>query len=211
MIDSCQASIRYRYSDFYSAGKYLVDGFTKGINERIVDVETQARAMAKAAAQAVETELDINSPSKVGYRIGGFFGLGFVKSIADYTNQSYDAGASIAVSAKEGLRDAVSKIGDFIENGIESQPTIRPVLDLSDVSEGAAKLSALLSRSQALKISSNMERKESESIQNGNIAPLTGNSYNFTQNNYSPKALSRADIYRQTKNQFSTLKGLVET
>lgn len=211
IIDSCQASIRYRYSDFYSAGKYLVDGFTAGINEHVVDAEAQARAMAKAAAQAVETELDINSPSKVGYRIGGFFGLGFVKSITDYTSQSYDAGASIAVSAKEGLRNAVTKIGDFIENGIESQPTIRPVLDLSDVSEGAARLSALLSRSQALKISSNMERKESESIQNGNVAPLTGNSYNFTQNNYSPKALSRADIYRQTKNQFSTLKGLVET
>ena len=41
--------------------------------------------------------------------------------------------------------------------------------------------------------------------------PTSGNNYNFTQNNYSPKALSRIDIYRQTKNQFSALKGLVET
>lgn len=41
--------------------------------------------------------------------------------------------------------------------------------------------------------------------------PASGNNYNFTQNNYSPKALSRIDIYRQTKNQFSALKGLVET
>ena len=36
-----------------------------------------------------------------------------------------------------------------------------------------------------------------------------GNSYQFVQNNYSPKALSRLDIYRQTKNQFSAMKGLV--
>ena len=36
-----------------------------------------------------------------------------------------------------------------------------------------------------------------------------GNTYTFTQNNYSPKALSRLDIYRQTKNQFSALKGAV--
>lgn len=43
------------------------------------------------------------------------------------------------------------------------------------------------------------------------ITPTSGNNYNFTQNNYSPKALSRIDIYRQTKNQFSALKGLVET
>ena len=31
----------------------------------------------------------------------------------------------------------------------------------------------------------------------------------FVQNNYSPKALSRFDIYRQTKNQLSMLKGLM--
>ena len=28
----------------------------------------------------------------------------------------------------------------------------------------------------------------------------------FTQNNYSPKALSRDEIYRQTNNQLSTIK-----
>ena len=48
-------------------------------------------------------------------------------------------------------------------------------------------------------------------VQNGGTTPTSGNNYNFTQNNYSPKALSRIDIYRQTKNQFSALKGLVET
>lgn len=112
---------------------------------------------------------------------------------------------------KEGLRNAVSKIGDFIENGIDSQPTIRPLLDLSDVTEGAGRLSALLSRNQAMKISAGMERDGASVVQNGGTTPASGNNYNFTQNNYSPKALSRIDIYRQTKNQFSALKGLVET
>jgi len=34
----------------------------------------------------------------------------------------------------------------------------------------------------------------------------TSSTYNFTQNNYSPKSLSRQDIYRQTKNQFAQFK-----
>ena len=38
-------------------------------------------------------------------------------------------------------------------------------------------------------------------------APISNVVNNFTQNNYSPKALSRAEIYRQTKNQFAMLKG----
>lgn len=138
-------------------GKYLVEGFAAGITANTYMAEARARAMARAAAAAAEAELDINSPSKVGYRIGGFFGMGFVNSLIDYTDKSYDAGASVAKSAKEGLRNAVSKIGDFIENGIDSQPTIRPLLDLSDVTEGAGRLSALLSRNQAMKISAGMD------------------------------------------------------
>ena len=211
IINSCLTAIRNKYTDFYNAGKYLVEGFAKGIDEYTWYAEARARVMARAAAQAAEAELDINSPSKVGYRIGGFFGMGFVNSLIDYTDKSYDAGASVAKSAKEGLRNAVSKIGDFIENGIDSQPTIRPLLDLSDVTEGAGRLSALLSRNQAMKISAGMERDGASVVQNGGTTPASGNNYNFTQNNYSPKALSRIDIYRQTKNQFSALKGLVET
>ena len=211
IINSCLTAIRNKYTDFYNAGKYLVEGFAKGIDEYTWYAEARARAMARAAAQAAEAELDINSPSKVGYRIGGFFGMGFVNSLIDYTDKSYDAGASVAKSAKEGLRNAVSKISDFIENGIDSQPTIRPLLDLSDVTEGVGRLSALLSQNQAMKISAGMEREGGSVVQNGGTTPTSGNNYNFTQNNYSPKALSRIDIYRQTKNQFSALKGLVET
>lgn len=211
IINSCLTAIRNKYTDFYNAGKYLVEGFAAGITANTYMAEARARAMARAAAAAAEAELDINSPSKVGYRIGGFFGMGFVNSLIDYTDKSYDAGASVAKSAKEGLRNAVSKIGDFIENGIDSQPTIRPLLDLSDVTEGAGRLSALLSRNQAMKISAGMEHEGTGIVQNGGTTPTSGNNYNFIQNNYSPKALSRIDIYRQTKNQFSALKGLVET
>jgi hypothetical protein len=32
----------------------------------------------------------------------------------------------------------------------------------------------------------------------------------FIQNNYSPKALSRMEIYRQTRNQISMVKGVVK-
>lgn len=211
IVNSCLTEIQNKYTDFYNAGKYLVEGFAAGITDNTYIAEARARAMARAAAEAAEAELDINSPSKVGYRIGGFFGMGFVNSLIDYTDKSYDAGASVAKSAKEGLRNVVSKIGDFVENGIDSQPTIRPLLDLSDVTEGAGRLSALLSRNQAMKISTGMEREGTGTVQNGGATPTFGNNYNFTQNNYSPKSLSRIDIYRQTKNQFSALKGLVET
>lgn len=50
--------------------------------------------------------------------------------------------------------------------------------------------------------------KTSGEIQNQGqkVSTDKGNSYQFVQNNYSPKALSRIDIYRDTKNQFAQFK-----
>ena len=211
IVSGCLTAIRNKYTDFYNAGKYLVEGFADGITANTYLAEARARAMAAAAARAAERELDEDSPSKVGYRIGDFFGLAFVNAISDYADKSYKAGTNMAAAAKNGLSNAISKIREFVDGEMEVQPTIRPVLDLSEVRSGAGRLTAILSRSQAMKISSSMNRETTGEIQNGDGTPSVGNSYSFVQNNYSPKALSRIDIYRQTKNQFSALKGLVET
>ena len=202
-------AIKDYYSQFKSAGSYLVDGFCDGISENTWKAEARARAMAAAAAEAAKDELDEHSPSKVGYRIGNFFGLAFVNAISDYADKSYKAGTNMAAAAKNGLSNAISKIREFVDGEMEVQPTIRPVLDLSEVRSSAGQLTAILSRSQAMKISSSMNRETIGEIQNGDGTPSVGNSYSFVQNNYSPKALSRIDIYRQTKNQFSAMKGLV--
>ena len=211
IVSRCLTAIRNKYTDFYNAGKYLVEGFADGITANTYLAEARARAMAAAAARAAERELDEHSPSKVGYRIGDFFGLAFVNAISDYADKSYKAGTNMAAAAKNGLSNAISKIREFVDGEMEVQPTIRPVLDLSEVRSSAGRLTAILSRSQTMKISSSMNRETTGEIQNGDGTPSVGNSYSFVQNNYSPKALSRIDIYRQTKNQFSALKGLVET
>ena len=204
------SSVKDYYDDFYDAGEYLVKGFAKGIDENTWRAEAKAAAMAKAAADAAEDELDINSPSKVGYSIGGFFGIGFINSLIDYADKSYEAGSNIAASAKEGLAKTVAKIGEVIDSDINTEPTIRPLLDLSDVQSKARQLTAILSRTQAAKIATSMNSEPTGTIQNGDsTTPVAGNIYSFTQNNYSPKALSRVEIYRQTKNQFSAMERMV--
>ena len=210
IISGALTEIKNKYNDFYNAGKYLVEGFAEGIADNIELARDSAKEMARAASRAASRELDEHSPSKVGYRIGEFFGIGFVNAISDYAAKSYKAGTEIANSAKNGLSNAISNIADIIKNGIDTQPTIRPVLDLSDVETGTSRLNTLFSRTQAMSISAGMNRTASEEIQNGGNVSGIGNTYSFTQNNYSPKPLSRLEIYRQTKNQFSAMKGLVE-
>ena len=132
------------YTSFYSAGSYLVDGFAAGISENDYKAEAKARAMAKAAAKAAEDALKINSPSKVGYSIGGFFGLGFVNAISDYADVSYNASRDMADSAHAGLSDAMNSASTAFNDALSSQPTIRPVVDLSAVRTGADAIGDML-------------------------------------------------------------------
>ena len=102
------------------------------------------------------------------------------------------------------------KVKDMIDNG-DGYLRFDRFLDLSDVEEKSHRLNTLFSRSRALTVSTGIAATRGRNLQNEDTNPNTGNSYNFTQNNYSPRALSRTEIYRQTKNQFSAMERMVET
>lgn len=210
-LNASVTAIRDYHDQFKQAGAYLVEGFADGISENTYRAEAKARAMARAAAEAAKDELDEHSPSRVGYHIGDFFGLGFINAIGTYAVKAYNASADMAKSAKTGLGNAIAKVKDMIDNGVDTQPMIRPILDLSDIEEKSHRLNTLFSRSQALTVSTGIAASRGQNLQNEDTSPNAGNSYNFTQNNYSPKALSRTEIYRQTKNQFSAMERMVET
>jgi hypothetical protein len=142
-LSSALEGINAYRSRFYSAGGYLASGMANGISANSYRVAAQARAMAAAAARAAEAELDINSPSRVGYGIGDFFGIGFVNAIADNVKRAYDASAEMANSAKTGLMNAFDKVSRIISGDLEVQPTISPVVDLTNVRSSANAINGM--------------------------------------------------------------------
>lgn len=146
-IGSAVSSAEDYYWDFYSAGFYLVEGFAAGISANTWKAQANAAAMATAAKQAAEAALGIASPSKEFYGIGRFSGLGFVNALGDFVTKAYDAGACMAESAKIGLSDTLSKIHNIVNSDMDMTPTIRPVIDMSEVQNGANQINGLFSNS----------------------------------------------------------------
>jgi tape measure domain-containing protein len=136
-LSAALSTINGYRSAFYSAGAYLVSGFANGISANRYKATAQAKAMARAAANAARRELDEHSPSKVGYEIGDFFGIAFVNAIADNTKRAYAVSEGLANSAKTGLKSAFDKVGRIISGEVDVNPTISPVLDLTNVRSGA--------------------------------------------------------------------------
>ena len=155
-LASALSNILSYYSSFHSAGSYLVDGFADGIDDNAFKAKVASKAMAKAAYDAAKDELDINSPSKVFRRLAYSVPEGFAQGI-DRMGKTVEKSASgMAGKAIRSTEGALSKIADVINSDMDSQPTIRPVLDLSDVKNGASIVSDLFNDSTSVGVMANV-------------------------------------------------------
>lgn len=62
--------------DLYSAGQHIMQGLENGMLSKKEALAETAKSMANTVKNAVETAMDINSPSRVMYKIGEYIGLG---------------------------------------------------------------------------------------------------------------------------------------
>ena len=154
-FSSVVTSIRGYYTNFYNAGSYLVKGFANGISANTYKAEAKARAMANAAKQAAKDELKEKSPSKEGYEIGDYFGVGFVNGIGNNVRTAFSVGAEMAKSAKNGLNATVDKLHKLIDTDMNLEPTIKPILDLSNIKSGAGSVGSMIGNT-SLEVMSNV-------------------------------------------------------
>ena len=155
-VKECASAIGDASNKFTSAGKSLVEGFASGISTNTFKAEASARAMAKAAAKAAEEALDINSPSKVFRAIGTSVPEGFAMGIDKLSRLVIKSSEDMAGGAVDGVRSSIARISDLVNTDIESHPTIRPVLDLSDIQNGASAISSLLGANSLIGVTANL-------------------------------------------------------
>ena len=128
---------------FNGAGSYVVEGFAAGITANTFKAEAAAAAMADAAYDAAKEALDVNSPSKVFRKLGKSVPEGFAVGIGMLGGVVKDAALGMTNTAINGTKSAIARISDAVNSDIDSQPTIRPVLDLSNVAAGASSINGM--------------------------------------------------------------------
>lgn len=167
-VSSAVGAARSAAGQFVSAGRSMIQGLISGIKSAAASVASAARSVVQGAINAAKSALKINSPSKVFIEIGKFTGEGFVVGMDRTAGAVANSAASLADSAISNVRNSISKIANAVSDNIDAQPTIRPVLDLSNVEAGARSLNGMLDDSQlSASLSGDMSRSIG-AIQNGN-------------------------------------------
>ena len=202
--------IKSKFQDVRDVAKDMMAGFVQGIKDKASAIYESAKKVVSDAVDGVKNFLGIHSPSRVFAKIGRHSSEGLIVGLESLAGKVASSAANVGRGALDAMSDAVANITDVINGEMDSEPVIRPVLDLSNIEFGTNRINAMFSRSQAMTVGTRMNRTLSVDSEPKLGTNKGGAVYQFTQNNYSPKALSRLDIYRQTKNQFSALKEVLQ-
>lgn len=201
--------------DWAGVGRGIVDGMTTGVRSEASQLADAAVDAAMDALQAAKDALGMASPSKKFAELGKYSILGFVEGLKKFNHLATSSASDVGTSTITAFKKVIANISDAIDGNMDMSPVIRPVLDLTDVKSGSLLIDELFAQTQGLNVGNVMKKlpifynaEDSDGI---NTKPSKETKVSFVQNNYSPKALSRLEIYRQTKNQISTLRGVVST
>lgn len=203
------------YKKWYDLGAMCAEGFKEGIKSKAQEIVDTAKAIADAAFTAVQVSIDSHSPSRKFMWLGEMSGEGFALGFENMTDRVAHSSEEMSQGAIDAARETIKQIAEVIDTDPTLHPQIAPVVDLTNAKAGLNKLDAMrtpvittyVTGARVSAVASSLNQQRS-----GINQPVPQNNQNgpqnieFVQNNYSPKALSRSEIYRNTNNQFTAFK-----
>ena len=193
LATSAASASKTGYGTMHTNGAYLGSGLIIGINSKVSAAYAAGYALGRAAVRGEKDGQNSNSPSKDTIKAGKWLGEGLVIGTQSMTRKVYKAGHNIGEVATQSISTAISSAAEMVNMGIDSTPTIRPVVDLSDVKDQASLIGSLFGNPI---VSPDSDIRAIKSImdvnnQNGNIEDIvsainklrkdignTGNTYN---------------------------------
>ena len=201
-----------------SSGQYFISGIKAGIANEADSLFSYIASIANQCINTLNITWSVHSPSRetqwsamqfvnglvVGIRDNQKYAIYAIEDLAGDTlatlNRVLDSDQDGAIRPVLDMSEIVTQMDTFGSDS-EWKPVITPVLDMSGVEPGLRNLNAIASY-RAPKVTEMNARMDAGDNAD---SPVT-----FNQYNYSPKALTRLEIYRQTKNQLSMMKGVVK-
>lgn len=156
LVNKGKTAISNKVSEFKTIGKNLIQGLIDGVKNKASSLVTAAKGVVNNAIDAAKKLLKINSPSKVFVSFGESMDEGLIVGLNNWSSKVVSATKDVGNQAISGMRGIISTIGDALNSDIDVQPTIRPVLDLSEVTAGAKNINGMLDMAPSVGVLANV-------------------------------------------------------
>lgn len=155
-LSSAVGSINNYRGSFYTSGLYLGEGLVSGINAKKSAAYAAGFALGREAVKGERAGQESKSPSKATEQSGIWLGEGLINGMNRIASAVYATGKTIGAGAANSMSTTVASISDYISSGMDVEPTIRPVIDLSDVQTGVNRVNGMLNFDSKVGVSANI-------------------------------------------------------
>ncbi|MBP5595780.1 MAG: hypothetical protein J6Y02_10395, partial [Pseudobutyrivibrio sp.] len=133
-------------------GKDIMQSLIQGVSSMVTDAANVMKDLAKNMCDAFTQQTEINSPSKRFEKYGEYLDLGLVNGIENSKPSVITSTKKLADDAMDTLGKSFKSLKETMFGDFEFDPTITPVLDLSNVTEGANYINDLFSADRAMEL-----------------------------------------------------------
>ncbi len=214
---AAEDGVKENADEFYDAGRQAAESYIEGLRSKIEDARQAGRDLSGGSLDGVYDGIEMGSPSKMMIEAGAMAGASFAMGLIDAIPIITTTGEKASQAAVTGFETALNTISMLVFDEFDFQPTIRPVIDMTDIESGIRQMNHLFGPRtintegytiNALKTAAQLRAIETVSVQT--TTQESDEPWQFTQILQSPKALDRLTIYRQTNNLFSQARRVVE-
>lgn len=140
----------------FVAGQNVGQGLANGLDNMQTTVYNAAARLSNLVNDAIRRVQQINSPSRVQEDNGEYMGLGLIKGLESTFTKLTKAGEGAAKAANNGVTRALKSVSAMFTEDVDAQPVIRPVIDLTNIEDGAKQIKSLSSITPTVGLSANI-------------------------------------------------------
>ena len=171
--------------DFIGLGGELIAGIAKGLLGGVGKALSAIGSVCASILNKAKSIFDSHSPSKEFEKIGRWNDEGLAQGLLKYSRYAENAASNVGENTMDSLRDSLSNISEAIDSDIDFSPTITPILDLSEIQNGAKSINGIIDTNARLSFgaSANLNAISSgfNSIQNPFATPPQNVTNNYGQ------------------------------
>lgn len=148
LIEKCVAKLKEKQAEFKEAGQFAVDGFIKGLKDptKLSEISAAGTTIGNLALNAAKKSLQEKSPSRAMAKVGVFAVQGFVNGITKVSGLAEIAAKEMAEDSLNATKKSVYGFNSLFDD-TDLNPTITPVMDLSNIQNGVNAMHSLLNTS----------------------------------------------------------------
>lgn len=142
-IASANGALNPAYSYMNNNGRNLGLGLVYGVLSMQQSAYNAGFALGQAAVRGERAGQQSHSPSKATYQSGIWLGEGMINGCRDIATKVFSTGKKLGTGIVDSVSEAMQSAEDIFDSTVDVAPVITPVVDLTDIQTGAARITSM--------------------------------------------------------------------